>query len=250
MWTDEQKVSELWDIWKRRGGTYALFETIFAKALAAERTATGGEEPKPQRYRYVGNIRPAGEGECEGPLPDGTAFVTFEDGSAELVSWKDLVPIAPALPAPDKAQEEVAHKLEEALDRIEELEREAETVSAEFEKECWTALRSLLNEFSPNWADGDGMTADNAAQALREEFRDLERELSTAHASGREEGEREMREAAAKAADDVAARMLDLREAAMGNLRDIYSHEAYGAEVAAGVIRALPVPSPAKERGE
>jgi hypothetical protein len=56
---------------------------------------------------------------------------------------------------------------DEALDRIEELEADAERVSAEFERDCWKALRSLLAKCHFEW-DGDAQLEGVSAEEARE----------------------------------------------------------------------------------
>jgi hypothetical protein len=54
---------------------------------------------------------------------------------------------------------------DDALEHVEELERNAEIVSDEFEKDCWKAMRRLLEECKFDWRDvdyGEGVTADRA----------------------------------------------------------------------------------------
>ncbi len=66
---------------------------------------------------------------------------------------------------------------DEALSRVEELEAEAETVSAEFEGDCWKALRSLLSECNFDWRDvePDGVTADDAREHISTTLDELEK---------------------------------------------------------------------------
>lgn len=66
---------------------------------------------------------------------------------------------------------------DEALSRVEELEGEAETVSAEFEGDCWKALRSLLSECNFDWRDvePDGVTADDAREHISTTLDELEK---------------------------------------------------------------------------
>lgn len=59
---------------------------------------------------------------------------------------------------------------DEALDRIDELEKEAETVSAEFEKECWQAVRWLLEKVGHTDFD-EGVSAQDAVDIIWEAIR-------------------------------------------------------------------------------
>lgn len=71
---------------------------------------------------------------------------------------------------------------EEAEDRVEELEREAEKVAAEFEGDATQALGRLANEFDDTfheWAEREGgWTVDNAAQAIFDGRADLLRQIT------------------------------------------------------------------------
>lgn len=74
---------------------------------------------------------------------------------------------------------------DEALDRIEELERDAEIVSTEFEKDCWIALRSLIARCDPKFdfnRDGEGTTAQDACDFLWEAMEGCEERLTTSEA--------------------------------------------------------------------
>lgn len=56
---------------------------------------------------------------------------------------------------------------DEALDRVEELEAYGESVSEEFEKDCWVALRTLLNNCHFDWHYGDeGVSANDAYEHI------------------------------------------------------------------------------------
>jgi hypothetical protein len=71
---------------------------------------------------------------------------------------------------------------EEAENRVEELESAGEAVSVEFEKDCWVAMRSLLNEcnFDWSWVDGDGVTADTAREHISETISELGKDRQSA----------------------------------------------------------------------
>ena len=82
-------------------------------------------------------------------------------------------------------------------DHVEDLERDAEIVSLDFEGDCWRALKKLLHENHFDWSDvdGDGVTADEAIDYIRETINSLEADMNafkeradTAHASGIREG--------------------------------------------------------------
>lgn len=71
---------------------------------------------------------------------------------------------------------ELEAEQDDALCRVEELERNAEVVSDEFEKDCWKAMRSLLSECKFDWRDveHDGVTADEAREYIHDTLNDLE----------------------------------------------------------------------------
>jgi hypothetical protein len=60
---------------------------------------------------------------------------------------------------------------DEALNRVEELEGYGEDVAAEFEKDCWKAMRSLLDECGFDWSGGEAVTAEDARETIREELK-------------------------------------------------------------------------------
>ena len=61
---------------------------------------------------------------------------------------------------------------DDALDRVDELEKDAEIVSVEFEKDCWVAMRSLLQQVG--WDDfSEGVTADMAREIVSDEIKRL-----------------------------------------------------------------------------
>ena len=64
---------------------------------------------------------------------------------------------------------------EEALDRCDQLELEADTISAEFEKELWANLRPVIEECGCDWRDHlYGMSAEDAVTYIRESLDSLE----------------------------------------------------------------------------
>lgn len=89
-------------------------------------------------------------------LDDGRyRIIVFGEAEADLV-----------MRAPELLEENEALK-----DRIADLESEAEVVSAEFEREMWKGVRSVLLDDCGWSADCFPATADNAIQGLREEMR-------------------------------------------------------------------------------
>lgn len=79
---------------------------------------------------------------------------------------------------------ELECQLEEAQGEIEELAANAEVVSADFEKDCWRAMRGLLDRYKFDWRDigHDGVTADDAAEFISETIDDLDARLKRATA--------------------------------------------------------------------
>jgi hypothetical protein len=59
---------------------------------------------------------------------------------------------------------------DEALDRVDELEKDAEIVSAEFEKDCWQAVRWLLEKVGVD-DFSEGVTAQAACEIIYDEIR-------------------------------------------------------------------------------
>ena len=66
---------------------------------------------------------------------------------------------------------------EELHIRIEELENEAEVISAEFEKELWVGVRSLLYDEAGLEPTDFPVTADESYQILKDEFDDRSRTI-------------------------------------------------------------------------
>lgn len=67
-------------------------------------------------------------------------------------------------------------EIERLQDANEELERNAEIVSAEFEKDCWRAMCKLLEMTGYDFTD-EGVTADEAFEHLAEDFKQSERDF-------------------------------------------------------------------------
>lgn len=66
---------------------------------------------------------------------------------------------------------------DDALDRVEELELQGEVISDEFEKDCWKAMRRLLEVCHFNWRDvdpGEGVSAEWAYEHIKESIDGLE----------------------------------------------------------------------------
>lgn len=72
--------------------------------------------------------------------------------------------------------ERLTKERDAALGRVEDLERDAENVSEEFEKECWKSLKSLLNLCGFDWGrDGEnGVTADDAYRTIAQTITDFD----------------------------------------------------------------------------
>lgn len=217
-----------------------------AELIAAERTATGGEEPKP---------------------------VTSSGAHPQIDVTRQSSHTAPAVPAPDKAQEEVAQEIAAnlpwrvyrdsfdgsttrtvdgaALSQIiaaalstahasgrEEMQAELDKAvrRGDVENRAWVAAEltvAALKKERDQWM-GEALSFKAHADRAENELADLSTKLETAVASGREEGERAMREAAAKVAELIR----------------LPKKGSYHSDEIAAEIRALPIPSPTQERGE
>ena len=130
---------------------------------------------------------------------------------------------------------------ERAEEAESEITRAQEQVSAEFEGDCWKAMRNLLDRTCFDWPEygDDGVTADDAHQWIVEELDRLEAERDAAWQAGAEA----MREAAAAAAVNVHnVRIIGCR---MGS--DWISGHRIGSYDAYGAIRVLPLPDQPKE---
>lgn len=66
--------------------------------------------------------------------------------------------------------ERLTRERDEALGRTDELEGQAEHVSVEFEKDCWKAMRSLLDQCGFDWSADDAVTADDARTTIHDEL--------------------------------------------------------------------------------
>jgi hypothetical protein len=105
---------------------------------------------------------------------------------------------------------EVAHMLktaeaerDEALHQVEELERNAEKVADEFERDCWKALRSLLAECHFEWdadAQLEGVSAEEAREHISTTLAECDR------AAERFKAERDAAVAKSRGFADVALR--------------------------------------------
>lgn len=91
---------------------------------------------------------------------------------------------------------------EEAEARIEELKDAAEDVSTEFEKDCWKAMRRILNKLEFDWS-GDPVTVDLAETSIVDSIDDMKRERVAALARF-EAAEKALAEARRLAAVDDA----------------------------------------------
>ena len=89
---------------------------------------------------------------------------------------EDVEAAATQLAALSARVKELEEERDDALDQVEELERSAEVVSDEFEKDCWKAMRSLLSECKFDWrnVEPDGVTADEAREYIHDTLNDLE----------------------------------------------------------------------------
>jgi hypothetical protein len=88
----------------------------------------------------------------------------------------------------DKARiAELEEERDDALDHVEELEGCQEVLSVEFEKECWVAVRALLQRVG--WTDfSEGVTADAACEIIGDAIKETEaRALSAEAAQARAE---------------------------------------------------------------
>lgn len=106
----------------------------------------------------------------------------------------------------DRAQTVLAllDELDEREERIDDLVSNGEAVSAEFEGDCWKAMRSLLEHCKFDWlmVDTDGLQADAAKEYLLECLDQLERDEASARArSTALEAERDAEKARADAAE-------------------------------------------------
>jgi len=112
-------------------------------------------------------------------LPDGRCVLPITGPGSYQAIEATADEAAQALTSKQAAEAE----RDEALDRVEELERDAEIVSAEFEKDCWKALRSLIERTDPEFdlnRDGDGTTAQDACDFLWEAMESCEKRAQAA----------------------------------------------------------------------
>ncbi len=182
-----------------------------AAELAAERTATGANEPDwkakfTEEERIVSRIW------------EQLGNPTYEQlAGRSIFDLIDELKAAPAVPAPDKAQEEVAKKLAKEL-------RKAARTSHSY---------SYSSSTKPTEEYLDWQAADLIEQLVAE--------LSTAHASGREEGERAMH-------DRIRAFVKGWYDDPPDDAP--YLNTSVGRLTLSDVLEFLPIPSPAQERGE
>lgn len=75
-----------------------------------------------------------------------------------------------------------ADVIEQLLDRVEELEGQADQVCDEFEGECWLALLRLLKDTGFDWneADNGEVTADQAYEHISGVIRDANKAMRNA----------------------------------------------------------------------
>jgi archaellum component FlaC len=73
--------------------------------------------------------------------------------------------------------EQVKRDLNAAKDEIDDLEANSEKVAAEFEGDCWKAMRSLLNECHFDWgyADPEGVSAEDAREHISTTLAEFEK---------------------------------------------------------------------------
>ncbi len=89
----------------------------------------------------------------------------------EALRGPDYYEAAATIEAQAAEIERLTGERDDALEQVEELERNAEIVSDEFEKDCWKAMRRLLEECKFDWRDvdpGEGVTADRAYEYIKE----------------------------------------------------------------------------------
>lgn len=132
---------------------------------------------------------------------------------------------------------------DEQRDRAEEAESEItraqEQVSAEFEGDCWKAMRNLLERTDFDWSEysEDGVSASEAQRWIVEELDRLEAERDTAWQAG------------AEAMQMVAARTAVATPATRSDKAGVVWHDGFtsGCLHAADAIRAMPLPGQPKE---
>lgn len=147
-----------------------------------------------------------------------------EEAVKELVAWLEIVaakeaarPVFPnnaggmreAAALITALAEEIARLREErdeAVDRADELERDAEIVSVEFEKECWVAVRALLLKVDPKLDFTDGVSADLACEIINDAVN-----TATARAQAAEANSAAQAERIAELEDKVEGLEADLR---------------------------------------
>jgi FtsZ-binding cell division protein ZapB len=92
------------------------------------------------------------------------AATELEKDAAELATLRE-----------DNAR--LTREIDEARAEREELREQAETLPADFDSDCWRALRSLLAECNFDWRDTDpeGITADQAEEHISTTLDELEK---------------------------------------------------------------------------
>ncbi len=100
---------------------------------------------------------------------DGSA--TFEVKHPDRTLLEEAATVILALTASTEEIARLKGERDEALDRVDELEKDAEIVSTEFEKDCWIAVRSLLQKVG-HTDFAEGVTAQDACEIIWEAIRD------------------------------------------------------------------------------
>ena len=154
--------------------------------------------------------------------------------------WSNMADdVAVILSELDRLRAECDEQRERAEEAESEITRAQEQVSAEFEGDCWKAMRSLLDRTGFDWPEysDDGVNASDAHQWIVEELDRLEAERDAAWQAG---AEAMKREAARSAVVTPASRS----DKAVGVWHDGFTS---GCLHAADRIRALPLPCQPKE---
>lgn len=128
---------------------------------------------------------------------------------------------------------------ERAEEAESEITRAQEQVSAEFEGDCWKAMRNLLESTGFDWSEysEDGVSASEAQRWIVEELDRLEAERDAAWQAG------------AEAMQKVAARTAVATPATRSDKAGVVWHDGFtsGCLHAADAIRALPLPGQPKD---
>lgn len=129
-----------------------------------------------------------------------------------VLSTEDFHKAASGWAAERAARKQAEAERDEALNRVDDLETAAGVMSAEFEGDCWKAMRALLDECEFPWADldfGEGISADDARLHISETLRSIE------------DAERNWRARAERAEADLAG----AREAALREMKKMHWHK-------------------------